>query len=438
MSDVFLQGGAILLLIFVNGFFALSEMALVAARKARLRSAAQSGDRKSRSALLLKERPDQFLSSVQIGITLVGILTGALGGATLAERMEGYFATVPELAPYGRWLALVLVVLPITYLTLILGELVPKRLAIAHPERWARLTAPVMRGVLRIFLPAVHFLSLSTRVVIGLFGMRQSQEPAVTEEDIRSMIQEATAHGVVEKAEQEMLDRIFRLGDRQVSALMTHRSRVVWLDLNEGFEANMRKILKSPYSRFPVARGSLGNIKGVIKAKEFLGLCMERPRNIERHLHRPLFVPETMRALKLLDLFRKQPRMHFAIVLDEFGDIQGVVTLNDLFESIVGDIPSTGEEPEPAAVQRDDGSWLIDGLMPVDEVQALLGVRQPMQDEDMSYNTLAGFILVHGGRIPKIGDHFLWNGFRFEVVDMDGKRIDRVLISKQEDVDEEG
>jgi putative hemolysin len=430
MTELILQGAAILFLVLLNGFFALSEMSLVASRRIRLKTAADGGDRKARSALHLKDEPERFLSTVQIGITLIGILTGTLSGATIATGLEGFFAGTTVLAPYSRVLGIALVVIPVTYLTLILGELVPKRMAIAHPERWASMSSPFMAVAMRLSLPLVHILSVSTGLVARVFGIRTSEESVVTEEDIRGLINEAAIQGIVAHAERDMLERIFRLGDRQVTALMTHRSKVVWLDPHDSIEDNKRKILESPFSRFPVARGDLSRVLGVVKGKEILSMLINgRERDLTSYLHRPLLVPENMRALKLLEKFKQRPHMHFALVMDEFGDIQGIVTLNDFLESIVGDIPSTGEAWEPAAVQREDGSWLMDGLIPVDEVQAVLGLTWDMRDDEGSYQTLAGFMLKHFGRIPEIGEYLDWKEYRFEIVDMDGRRIDRILVS---------
>jgi putative hemolysin len=430
MAELTLQGAAILFLILLNGVFALAEMSVVASRKTRLKTAAVGGDKKASSALHLKNQPERFLSTVQIGITLIGILTGTFSGATIALQLEGFFAKTPAFAPYSGILGIGLVVIPVTYLTLILGELVPKRMAIANPERWASMTSPLMAMAMRLTLPIVHVLSVSTGLVVRVFGLRSSDESMATEEDIRGLINEAAVQGVVEHSERDMLERIFRLGDRQVTALMTHRSKVIWLDLNDPFEDNRRKILESPFSRFPVARGDLSRVLGVVKGKEVLSMFIDsQERDLTSYLHRPLFVPENMRALKLLEKFKQRPHMRIALVMDEFGDIQGIVTMNDFLESIIGDIPSMDETWEPAAVQREDGTWLLDGLMPVDEVQAVLGLTWDMRDQDENYQTLAGFMLKHLGRIPEIGEYFDWKEHRFEIVDMDGKRIDRVLVS---------
>lgn len=429
MDGLWLEISAIVLLILLNGFFAMSEMALVSAKKVRLRKLAKAGDRNAQSALELKREPERFLSTVQVGITLVGVLTGVYGGATIADNLAHQLSTVPALAPYAPGLGLAMVVAGIAYLTLILGELVPKRLAMAWPERLAGVSAPLMRVLMAITMPVVYVLTLSTRLVLSIIGVEGKEASKVTEDDIRGMIAEGARVGVVDRAEEDMLERIFRLGDRQVGAIMTHRSRIVWLDMESTPEEIMRVIQESPYSRFPVAKGSLEDILGVIKAKDLLTSCAGgKPLDISQHLLEPLFVPESMKAFQLLELFKTKPRMHFALIIDEYGDIQGLVTLNDILEAIVGDIPSVGEESEPGSFQREDGSWLMDALMPIDEVMAILDRRLPEEDQG-DYHTLAGFVLQNLGRIPSLGDVFHWKDYRFEIVDMDGTRVDKVLIA---------
>lgn len=437
MATIFLEVGAILLLILFNGFLAMSEMAVIAAMKIRLESRARDGGRGARYALRLKEQPERFLSTVQIGITLVGVLTGAFGGATLAERLRLWLMDFPTLAPYAGALAIALVVAPVTYLTLVLGELAPKRLAFGAPERVAAFCAPLMTLLMRVSLPAVKLLSGSTALVMRLLGQSPAAEPAVTEEDVRGMAGEAVKAGAIEHGERDMLERIFRLGDRQVEAIMIHRAKIEWIDLDDSYEENVRKVMTSPFSRFPVAREDLSDTVGVIKAREFLAAYAEDRRvsfTDPRLLHQPVFVPETTRVLTLLDRFKQEEHMHFAMILDEYGDIRGIVTLNDILEAIVGDIPGADQMPEPGAVQREDGSWLLDGLMPMDEVVSLLEIPPSlMEDLDGYFQTLAGFILHHLGRIPETGDVLFWHGLRFEVVDMDGNRIDKVLIQAQPD-----
>ncbi len=430
MPLVYVEALAIFLLILVNGFFALSEMALVAARKVRLKTMAEKGSRKAGIALKLKTKPDQFLSTAQIGITLVAILTGAISGATVANRLQEYLAGIPALEPYSGPLGLGLVVIPITYLTLIVGELVPKKLAVSHPEKMSNLAAPFMYLFMRVAMPAVHILSASTRAVVRILGIRAPHEPSVTEEDIRGLIREAVIYGEVQHTERDMLERIFLLGERQVGFLMKPQSQVVWLHVDDPHQQNLEKIFQNPHSRFPVARKNPFRVLGAIKAKEYLGACLRgEKQDLEGHLHKLEHVPETMRALRLLEIFRQKDQMHFALVVDEHNKPRGVVTFNDILEAIVGDIPSEEEFPEPAAVQRADGSWLLDGFMPLQEVQDRLGIEKPMREKDQTFHTLAGFMLTHMGHLPQMGEHFDWEGFRFEVVDLDGRRIDRVMVS---------
>ncbi len=430
MGNVYFEALAILVLILVNGFFALSEMALVAARKVRLKTMAEKGSHRAAIALKLKSQPDKFLSTAQIGITLVAILTGAISGATLAGRIGDRLALFPSLEPYSGPLGLALVVLPITFLTLILGELVPKRLAVGHPEKMSGLCAPSMHLLMRLSKPVVHLLSGSTAAVVRLLGIKAPEEPGVTEADIRGLIREAVIYGEVQHAERDLLERIFHLGDRQAGDLMTETSRIVWLNVDDPFEKNLAKILENPHSRFPVAAKDPSRVLGAIKAKEYLGACLTGgDRDLEAYLHQVERVPETERALRLLEIFRRKDRMHFALVVDEHEAPRGIVTFNDILEAIVGDIPSVEEFPEPAAVQREDGSWLLDGFMPLEDVQARLGIEKPMRDKDQTFHTLAGFVLTHMGHVPQMGEHFDWGDFRFEVVDMDGRRIDRILVS---------
>ena len=424
-----LEAICILVLILVNGFFALSEMALVAARKARLQTLAEKGSRRAGVALRLKNKMDKFLSAAQIGITTVAILTGAVSGATIASRVQGFLAEIPTLEPYSGPLGLLLVVVPITYLTLILGELVPKKLAVSYPEKMSSMTAPLMYLLMRLVMPAVVVLSASTKAVVRILRVSSPKEPKVTEDDIRALIREAVVYGEVEHAERDILERVFRLDDLQVGALMTHHSRIVWLDPDDPEETNLEKICKHPHSRFPVARREPFRVLGVIKAKEYLSALVQGSSgNLETHLHPLESVPATMRVLRLLELFRNKDQMHFALVVDEFNTPRGVVTFNDVLEAMVGTIPTVQGQPEPAAVRREDGSWLLDGFMALEEVQARLGIKRPMREKGQAFSNLAGFILAHSDDEPRMGGHFNWEGHRFEIVDMDGKRIDRILV----------
>jgi putative hemolysin len=428
MPSLMFEALVILLLIILNGVFAMSEIAVVSARKARLQQWAEAGDTKARAALELANAPNQFLSTVQIGITLIGILAGAFGGATIAKELDAWLGDIPLLAPYSRALSLALVVAITTYLSLIVGELVPKRLALNHPERLAAAIAGPMRLLSRVAYPVVHLLSLSTEFVLRMFGVKPSTEPPVTEEEIRVLVEQGTRAGMFEEAEREMVERVFRLGDRRVGAVMTPRTEIVWLDRDATPEEIRRTITESAHSRFLVAQESLDNVLGIIHAKDLLAQCLAAQSvDLTTPLQQPLYVPESMGALKVLELF-KQTGTHIALAVDEYGGIQGLVTPNDLLEALVGDLPEAGEVGEPLALQREDGSWLLDGMLPVDEFKALFHLGFLPGQHQGVYNTLAGFVIMQLGRIPTAADSFEWGGLKIEVMDMDGNRVDKVLV----------
>jgi putative hemolysin len=417
----------ILLLILLNGVFAMSEMAVVASRRARLRERVRAGDRSAAVALELHNAPNVFLSTVQIGITLVGVLLGAVGERAVASDIAAVLARLPSLAAYSEVLALGLVVIGITYASLVLGELVPKRLALYHPEAIARVTARPMRLLSRLTYPVVRLLSVSVDLSLKLLRARPPVEPTITEGEIRSMIEEGTRAGVLLKAEQDLLTNVIRFADRSISLLMTPASDMVWLDLNDSPEVNQRKMAASPHHRFPVARESLENVLGLVESKDLLMRTLSgQPFDIQAALRPALYVPDSASPLTVLEMFRTEPD-HMALVVDEYGEVRGMVTLTGILEAIVGALPARGEVPEPKFVRREDGSWLIDGMLSVEELKDLLGIGQ-LPEEEEGYETLAGFVLYRLGRVPRIADHFEWNDLRFEIVDMDGNRIDRVLV----------
>ncbi|MEH2249509.1 hemolysin family protein [Nostoc sp.] len=428
MSSMTFEILIILVLIIANGVFSMSEMAIVSARKVRLQQLANQGDAKAKAALKLAESPNHFLSTVQVGISLIGILTGAFGGATIANRVAVYIKRVPLLAPYSDPLSFGIVVLLITYFSLIVGELVPKRLALNNPERIASIVAIPMQALAAIASPVVYLLSASTDLILRVLGITASTEPQVTEEEIKILIEQGTEAGTFEEAEQDMVERVFRLGDRPVSYLMTPRPDIVWLDLEDSADENRQKMVDSAYSRYPICQGGLDNVLGVIPVTDLLARSFRgEPLDLTVGLRQPVFVPESTRGLKVLELF-KQTITHMALVVDEYGVIQGLVTLNDIMSEIVGDVPSTDGQDQPQAVQREDGSWLLDGMLPVEEFLELFGMEEWQSEERGSYQTLGGFVITNLARIPAAADYFEWQSMRIEVMDMDGNRVDKVLV----------
>lgn len=438
MSDILL----ILLLIITNGLFVMSELAIVSARKVRLQQMANQGDTKARIALTLANAPNQFLSTVQIGITLLAILSGAFGETVLAKRLDPILAWIPGIEGYRSAIASTLAILIVTYLTLIIGELVPKRIALNNPEPIASAVAIPMRMLSTVTAPVVNLLSSSTDIVVRVMGIRPSTEPEVTEEEIRVLIEQGTEAGTFEEAEQDMVERVFRLGDRRVSALMTPRPDIVWLDLEDSAETNRQKMIDSGHSRFPICQGELDSVLGVVQVTDLLSNCLTgQPLDLTQTLRRPLFVPESTGGLKVLEMF-KQSGTHIVFVVDEYGVIQGLVTLNDILTEIVGDIPSIYNPEEPQAVQREDGSWLLDGMLPVEDFFELFEIKELPGRQKGSYHTMGGFVITHLGRIPTASDHFEVGGFRFEVMDMDGNRVDKILVvpnlQPSQETDQEG
>ena len=419
----------IILLILANGVFALAEAALMASRKARLLQRVESGDRGARAALELAESPNRFLATVQIGITLIGVLAGAFGGATLAEKLARILEAVPALAPYAEPIGLGIVVLGITYLTLILGELVPKRIAMQNPERISALTAPPMRRLSALASPFVSVLSVSTDLVLRALGRRSIPEPPVTEHEIKVMLEQGKEAGVFPPAEQEMIEEVFRFGDSTAASLMTPRPDIVWIDREDPPEAILAKLHDQPHSTLPVCHGDLDHIEGVLHAKDTLiGGLRGLPPDLATGLRQPVFVPETLPAPKLLEIMR-DGGTHLVFIVDEHGVVQGLVTLHDILEAIVGDLPAQGEAEVPYAVRREDGTWLVDGMIPIDELKTLFGLVRLPGEETSAYRTLSGFAMMVMGRIPTTGEHFEMAGHRFEILDMDGRRIDKVLVS---------
>jgi putative hemolysin len=420
----------ILLLIALNGVLALTEIAIVSASEVRLSNEAQQGNTAAKSAMQLSRDPTRFLSTVQVGISLVGVLTGAFGGATLARRIAPLLEGLPVVGMYADAVALGLVVLVITYLTLVLGELVPKRLALTDPARWAIFFAPVMWVLSRAAGPIVKLLSVSTDTVLRALGVQLDATEEVTEDDIRFMMRQGTREGVFNLREKQMVDRVFNLDERRVATIMTPYPDVVWIDPDAPIEDNIHTIVRTGFSTYPVGKGELNEIEGMLSTKKlFAQIANGIPPNLPAATDPPLVIPEGARALRVLDLF-KQARAHTGLVVDEYGTIQGIVTLSDFMLELVG-VESPTEQSAPLITQREDGSYLIDGVLPVDELPTLFEEFDMVEEGERNYQTLGGFMMDTLGRIPRAGDVVRQQGLRFEIVDMDERRVDKVLISME-------
>jgi putative hemolysin len=423
----------ILLLIMLNGAFSMAEMALVSVRKPRLQQWANGGSAGARTALDLADKPESFLSITQLGMTLIGILTGAFGEQSLGGRFELYLNGIPHLAPYGPALALVFVVVAITYVSVVIGELVPKRLALHSPERLASVLAKPMNVISRVGRPFVHLLNASTNAILGLLRIHPSEEAPVTEEEIKVIMEQGAEAGVIEKTEHDMVNRLFRLNDRAVEALMKPRREIVSLDIDAPVEENMEKVAVSSHSRFPVVQGSLDRVIGIVQENELLKCCLAgKPPNLKDAARPPLFVPAAVPPFRLLEMF-KASHTRIAFVVEEYGAVEGLVTLNDFFEDLVGEVASAHMPQKRQAVQRPDGSWLVDGKMTVHDFKELMNLAKLPGEERRGYHTLGGFVMVQIGRVPVTSDTFEAQGLLFEVVDMDENRVDKVLVQRKKD-----
>lgn len=428
MSSIWFEIIIIFALILLNGMLAMTEIAVVSARKVRLKQMAEEGDHGAAAALGLAEAPNQFLSAVQIGITLVGILAGVFGGATVARELADVLEGIPMLANYSDTIAVTIVVLLITYLTLVLGELAPKRIALTRSETIAAAMAPLMNWICRATSPLVSLLSASTSLILRLIGIRPSEGPSVTEEDIKVLIGQATLEGVFEPVEERMVEKIFRLSDRHVNELMTPRLEVTYIDVSDTPDILLDKIASSGYSRFPLVKGNMDEVLGLIQAKDLLMVCMQGETiDLQSIKQKAIFLPENTPAFQVLERFR-ETRLHMAFVLDEYGGVQGIVTPMDILKEIVGDIPDINEVYDPDIVRRPDGSLLLDGMLTRDELKDLLKLKDLPGEGEHIYDTLGGLVMTQLGRVPTSGDSFEWQGIRFEVLDMDGRRVDKVLV----------
>ena len=421
----------LLALLLLNGLFAMAEMAVVSSRPTRLREMAKADHGGARAALRLLEDPTRFLSTVQIGITLIGVLAGVYSGARFATPLGGWLAGLDLPAPvteHAITIAYAVVVVGVTYLSLIIGELVPKRWALVNPEAVAVALARPMELLARASAPLVWVLQRSTDVLLRFPILRRARRSDISEDEIRAMIAEGTRTGVFQTAEQEMIDGVLRLADRTVRSIMVPRGDVVWLDTGDSPETVLGTMRASGHSRYPVCGGELDELLGIVETGTIVDWLREPAAGeLAGRLQPPLVVHESTRILRLLDLFRES-RTHLAIVVDEHGSIEGLTTPVDILTAIAGDLPDSDSETAPEAVPRGDRSWLIDGRMPVDEVERLLGCSGMRSGDD--YSTLAGFVLAELGHLPVTTENFRWRGLRFEVVDMDGRRIDKLLVQR--------
>jgi putative hemolysin len=417
-------------LILMNGVFAMSEMAVVSSRKARLQHLADDGRRGAKVALRLAQEPSSFLATIQVGITVIGITSGAFGEATLAKGLSDWLSQWPLLDRHSQPIAAAIVISGITLASLIFGELVPKRLALIDAERVASLVARPMRALSRIAYPLVRALSAATDGVLRLLGLHAKSEAPVTEEEIKVLMEQGAEAGVFEAHEQQLVSRVFRLDELRVTGVMTPRGEIVYLDVEEPLEENVRRIVDGQHSRFPVVRGGLKDVQGIVLAKTLLEDALAgRPVELA-NLAKPLFVPETLTVMDLVAQF-KQHRQTMALVVNEFGDVVGLATLNDVMEALVGDIATADDEHERDIVPRDERSWLVDGSTTVERFKDVLGIEEALPEEALgTYHTVAGFALLQLDRVPRVADRFEWRGWTLEVVDMDGNRVDKLLVTR--------
>ena len=418
----------LLALIAINALFAMAEVALLTAKRSKLQRMVDAGDRQAAAALELGEDPNRFLSTVQVGITTIGILNGVVAESALSAPFAVWLESLGVAAQTSGWLASTLIVVIITYLSIVFGELVPKRIGQSNPEPIARIVAKPMLTLAQIARPLVKLLSGSTQVLLRIVGIRNAGAPVVTEEEIHALLEEGSDAGIIEENERQMVRNVFRLDDRQITSLMVPRSDIICLDLDEPLNENLQRIQGSEHSRFPVCKGGFNEVVGIINAKVLLAQTLrgETP-DFKTDLQPAVFVPESLTGMELLEHF-KSSGVQMAFVIDEYGEIQGLITLQDLIEAIAGEFKPDDHE-DAWAIQRQDGTWLLDGIIPVPELKDTLGLEAVPEEDKGRYNTLSGMLMLLMGCIPSAGESVSWESWRFEVVDMDGKRIDKVLAT---------
>jgi putative hemolysin len=421
------------LLILLNGLFSMSEISLVSARKARLEHLAEKGDKKAILALALSNHPELFLSAVQIGITLISIITGVYSGERFGKDLQPYVEQIPLLKPYAETVSTTFIVILVTYLSIVFGELIPKRIGLLRSERIAMMVAGPMKAFARLTHPFVWLLNKTSNIFFSIFNIKRSKDDAVTEEEIKTLITEGTEAGTIDEAEQEIIERVFHLGDRNITSLMTHRSDIVWFNLDDNEDKIKEKILQEPHSAYPICDGEIDNIKGVVSIKD---LYISPDNTLFKEIMQPaLFIPENNTPYQVLEKF-KESKIHSAFIVDEYGSILGLLTLNDILEAIVGDIPQQ-DVPDYEIVEREDGSFIVDGQIPFYDFLTRFEKTEWMNEGEHDFDTLAGFVLHELERIPKTGDKLSWKGFALEIIDMDGHRIDKVLVTLSKELRED-
>lgn len=420
-------------LILLNGLFSMSEIALVSARKSRLEHQAEKGDKKARLALELSEHPELFLSAVQIGITLISIVTGVYSGERFSQNLQPLVEKIPALQPYAPAISTTLIIMVVTFLSIIFGELIPKRIGLLRSEKISKIVARPMRVFARIFHPFVWLLNKTSNLFFRIFNIKRTKADAVTEEEIKTLITEGTEAGTIDEAEQEIIERVFHLGDRNITSLMTHRSDIIWFGVDDNEDKIKQKILQEPHSAYPICEDDIDNIKGVVSIKD---LYVSPDSTLFKDIMQPaLFIPENNSAYQVLEKF-KESKTHSAFIVDEYGSILGLITLNDILEAIVGDMPQPDMDDYEIR-RRDDGTYLVDGQIPFYDFLSRFEKTEWMNEGERDFDTLAGFILHELERIPKTGDKIEWKDFTIEVMDMDGHRIDKVLVTLSEELKEE-
>jgi putative hemolysin len=420
MIELFILTG----LILINGLFSMCEIALVSARKSRMEQLADKGLRNAKIVLGLIEKPEVFLSTVQVGITLVAILTGLYSGERFGADIQALLSQVEILEPYAATISKTLIVIIVTYFSILFGELVPKKLAIVHSERIALASAPAMLFLSKATFPIIWSLNHIAAFIFRLFNIKNTSQSSVTEEEIKALVSESAESGEIDEKEQEIIERVFHLGDRSITSLMTHRSDIVWLDTNGTMADLLVKMQPTPHSLYPLCEGNIDEIKGIIQLKDVI--LADKTTTLKTFLRPAVFVPENISPYQMMEKFR-QTKVHSAFIVDEYGTLQGMITLNDILEAIVGDLPEVGDD-EYEITERKDGSFLVDAQLPFYDFLAKFD-KEDWMDDEQEYDTLGGFIIHHLERIPITGDTFKWRLFSFEIVDMDGARIDKILVN---------